>query len=364
MVTVVVFFIVLVNVAKGLRQVSPTHLELMRSYAAARRAVLHQGARAERRALPVHGAQDRRARGGDHRLRGGVLRRLAERTGLAHRVEHRHLEERRRLGVRARRLPARSDVLPDLHLFGERHHTQQGWKAPGEHTTHEATSPPEGNVNGRQASRGQCSRCRSSPPRAATTTRRPQPVTEAPADDGTGRDRGDRRTRGDHRARGAPTGAGGDHRDRRPVTCESATPVKLQLQWFVQAQFAGYFAAVDQGFYDDECLDVEILEGGVDIVPQKQLADGAADFAIAWVPKALADPRGRRRHRQHRPDLPALGHLAGVVQGRGHHHRRTTSTARRSATGASATSTRSSPRSRRPVSIRRPTSSSCSSSST
>jgi NitT/TauT family transport system substrate-binding protein len=35
------------------------------------------------------------------------------------------------------------------------------------------------------------------------------------------------------------------------------------------------------------CLDVEILEGGVDIVPQQQLADGAADFAIAWVPKAL-----------------------------------------------------------------------------
>jgi NitT/TauT family transport system permease protein len=40
MVTLVVFFIVLVNVAKGLRQVHPTHLELMRSYAAPPRAVL------------------------------------------------------------------------------------------------------------------------------------------------------------------------------------------------------------------------------------------------------------------------------------------------------------------------------------
>jgi NitT/TauT family transport system substrate-binding protein len=69
--------------------------------------------------------------------------------------------------------------------------------------------------------------------------------------------------------------------------CESLTPVKLQLQWFVQAQFGGYFAAQDQGIYEDYCLDVEILEGGVDIVPQQQLADGAADFAIAWVPKAL-----------------------------------------------------------------------------
>lgn len=40
MVTLVVFFIVLVNVAKGLRQVQPTHLELLRSYAASPREVL------------------------------------------------------------------------------------------------------------------------------------------------------------------------------------------------------------------------------------------------------------------------------------------------------------------------------------
>ena len=66
------------------------------------------------------------------------------------------------------------------------------------------------------------------------------------------------------------------------------TPVKLQLQWFTQAQFGGYFAAVDQGFYKDAGLDVSIIEGGVDIVPQTVLAQGQADFAIAWVPKALA----------------------------------------------------------------------------
>ena len=70
--------------------------------------------------------------------------------------------------------------------------------------------------------------------------------------------------------------------------CETTTPVKLQLQWFTQAQFAGYFAAVDQGFYAAQCLDVTIVEGGVDIVPQQQLADGAVDFALSWVPKALA----------------------------------------------------------------------------
>ena len=70
--------------------------------------------------------------------------------------------------------------------------------------------------------------------------------------------------------------------------CTELTPASVQLQWFVQAQFGGYYAAKDLGFYEEQCLDVTILEGGVDIVPQTQLAQGAADFAIAWVPKALA----------------------------------------------------------------------------
>jgi NitT/TauT family transport system substrate-binding protein len=85
---------------------------------------------------------------------------------------------------------------------------------------------------------------------------------------------------------------GGDDKDSSTTSSSSAsagklTKVKLQLQWFTQAQFAGYFAAVQQGFYKDAGLDVQILEGGTDIVPQTQLAQGHADYAIAWVPKAL-----------------------------------------------------------------------------
>jgi NitT/TauT family transport system substrate-binding protein len=75
---------------------------------------------------------------------------------------------------------------------------------------------------------------------------------------------------------GTTTGAGG------------TTTVKLQLQWFFQAQFAGYIAAVDKGFYKEQGLDVQLLEGAVDIVPQTVLAQGKADYAVAWVPKALA----------------------------------------------------------------------------
>ncbi|GAA4817565.1 ABC transporter substrate-binding protein [Nocardioides caeni] len=65
------------------------------------------------------------------------------------------------------------------------------------------------------------------------------------------------------------------------------TEVKLQLQWVSQAQFAGYYAAVAKCYYVDEGLDVTIVEGGVDIVPQDVLAAGDVDYAISWVPKVL-----------------------------------------------------------------------------
>jgi NitT/TauT family transport system substrate-binding protein len=68
---------------------------------------------------------------------------------------------------------------------------------------------------------------------------------------------------------------------------DGLTEVTLQLQWLPQAQFAGYYAAVEQGFFEEEGLDVEIVPSGGDIVPQDSLANGDSDFAIAWVPKVL-----------------------------------------------------------------------------
>ncbi|MDX1447807.1 MAG: ABC transporter substrate-binding protein [Acidimicrobiia bacterium] len=80
-----------------------------------------------------------------------------------------------------------------------------------------------------------------------------------------------------------------DDTDTTSATEEPADliPVRLQLQWFAQAQFAGYYAAVAEGFYEEEGLDVTILEGAVDIVPQQVVATGGAEFGLAWVPKAL-----------------------------------------------------------------------------
>ena len=69
--------------------------------------------------------------------------------------------------------------------------------------------------------------------------------------------------------------------------CDGLTEVTVQLQWFTQSQFAGYYAAKDQGLYEDLCLDVTILEGGVEIVPIPVLDSGGADFAVSWVPRGL-----------------------------------------------------------------------------
>jgi NitT/TauT family transport system substrate-binding protein len=64
--------------------------------------------------------------------------------------------------------------------------------------------------------------------------------------------------------------------------------VRLQLQWVPQAQFAGYFAAQELGYYEDEGLAVELVDGGPDVIPQQvgSAADGP-EFTISWVPKVL-----------------------------------------------------------------------------
>tara|TARA_B100001059_G_scaffold222213_1_gene245933 strand:- start:1229 stop:2224 length:996 start_codon:yes stop_codon:yes gene_type:complete len=67
-----------------------------------------------------------------------------------------------------------------------------------------------------------------------------------------------------------------------------ANSVSLQLQWVTQAQFAGYYVALDKGFYEAEGLDVTILAGGPDIAPPQVLAGGGADAMLNWMPSALA----------------------------------------------------------------------------
>ncbi len=87
---------------------------------------------------------------------------------------------------------------------------------------------------------------------------------------------------------GSPAASAGTASASAAAGGGEAATVRLQLQWTPQAQFAGYFAAQEQGYYEAENLTVEILEGGPTIVPhQVGSAEGGPEFTISWVPKVL-----------------------------------------------------------------------------
>jgi NitT/TauT family transport system substrate-binding protein len=69
---------------------------------------------------------------------------------------------------------------------------------------------------------------------------------------------------------------------------QQATKVTLQLKWVTQAQFAGYYAAKEKGYYQKAGLDVNIKVGGPDITPEQVVVAGQADFGLDWLPNLFA----------------------------------------------------------------------------
>lgn len=57
-------------------------------------------------------------------------------------------------------------------------------------------------------------------------------------------------------------------------------PVTLQLKWYHQFQFAGYYAALEKGFYLDEGLDVTIVEGDAAIRVDQRVSSGDAHYGV------------------------------------------------------------------------------------
>ncbi len=64
--------------------------------------------------------------------------------------------------------------------------------------------------------------------------------------------------------------------------------VTLQLKWLVQDQFGGYIAALKNGYYRQQGLNVKLVNGSPDIVSEDTVAEKQVDYAVAWVPDALA----------------------------------------------------------------------------
>lgn len=56
--------------------------------------------------------------------------------------------------------------------------------------------------------------------------------------------------------------------------------VVLQLKWTHQFQFAGYYAAIEKGFYKDAGLEVELREARPEQDTAREVTRGAADFGV------------------------------------------------------------------------------------
>jgi NitT/TauT family transport system substrate-binding protein len=84
---------------------------------------------------------------------------------------------------------------------------------------------------------------------------------------------------------------GGDDDDEgggATQAAEGGDEVTLQLKWVTQAQFAGFYAAAEEGYYADEGIDITLRPGGPDIVPEQVVLGGQAEFGVNWLDNTLA----------------------------------------------------------------------------
>ena len=65
-----------------------------------------------------------------------------------------------------------------------------------------------------------------------------------------------------------------------PRAGRAAAPFTMQAAWINDAEFAGYFLAMDQGYYGAEGLDHTYLSGGPDVIPEGSIIAGKADLAL------------------------------------------------------------------------------------
>lgn len=70
------------------------------------------------------------------------------------------------------------------------------------------------------------------------------------------------------------------------------TEVSIQLKWLPQAQFMGYYVALEKGYYTEAGLDVSIVSGGGDISETTAVYTGQVDFGVTWVSNLIAANAG------------------------------------------------------------------------
>ena len=67
----------------------------------------------------------------------------------------------------------------------------------------------------------------------------------------------------------------------------TAAPLRVQLRWLPQTQFAGFFVAREFGLFDKAGIAVELQPGGPGVDPLGRLQRGQTDVAVGWSSDAL-----------------------------------------------------------------------------
>jgi len=89
------------------------------------------------------------------------------------------------------------------------------------------------------------------------------------------------------------------------AVADTPSPLKVQLLWYHQSQFAGLYVAQARKHFEAEGLEVEFLEGGAGINPLAVLQRGEADIALSWFSNAW----------QRSPAEPAVTNVAQIFSG-------------------------------------------------
>jgi PAS domain S-box-containing protein len=102
------------------------------------------------------------------------------------------------------------------------------------------------------------------------------------------------------------------------VSAEERETVRLQLKWYHQFQFAGYYAAHHKGYYDSEGLDVVIQERQADKDQIEEVLSGEADYGVADSGLLLVRKQGKpvvllKQIFQHSPQVFISLKASGII---------------------------------------------------
>jgi len=65
------------------------------------------------------------------------------------------------------------------------------------------------------------------------------------------------------------------------ASAQEMVDASLRLKWLTQAQFAGFYVALEKGYYKDEGINVAINPGGPNLLTENLVATGADTFGLS-----------------------------------------------------------------------------------